>query len=410
MQNFISAQCHRRHILQWSKVPTLLFKHSLQRMVLTLVLLVTLPFFSNIAYCFEQDGIAYNILSEDELTVEVTQREAKYKGDIVIPSQVTYEAKTYSVTAIGDYAFEDCQNLASVVIPNTTKIIGADAFGYCNSLTSVDIPASVTKINFTAFNFCSNLENINVAEDNQVFSSIDGVLYNRDATEILSCPNSRTELTIQNSVEVIGWGAFYGCKFLSSVIIPDTVKEINGYAFSCCESLKSVIIPPLVKSLEQYTFEWCHSLESVILPEALASINLADFASCTSLKEIQIKNPVPFECREEFSEAVLSNAILYVPIGSAEAYQQVEPWKNFVNIREMDFSGIEEIVNNQDNEIHLSFSNGALNIVGLNGMTNISIYDLSGNVVYKGMGHIVNGLDKGVYFIKIGNKTIKTIL
>ena len=567
MHNFISAQFHsrrRKELIQ-------LFKHSLQGVVSILALLTTLTFFSNIAYGFEQNGISYNILSEDELTLEVTQSETEYSGDIVIPGQVTYEGKTYSVTNIGISAFQYCRDLVSVVIPNTTKIIGSNAFydcsslcslsipesvseigsgtfmnctslkdltipasvttittyafygctalqsivlpknlstiescafadcisltslyiptsvksigedafwncysllsvnipdgissiaestfnecrsltainipesveiigraafynclslssiklplslisigewafQCCNSLTTVDIPAAVTTIEYGAFSSCAKLENINVAEENKFFSSIDGVLYNKDATKIVSCPAPRTEFTFPNSVEVIGMDAFRDCELLSSIAIPNTVKEIESYAFMGCKSLKSVIIPPLVKSLEKYTFLECSSLESVIIPEALTSIDEGAFSDCTSLKEIQMKNPVPFECDAGFGKEVLSNAILYIPIGSAEAYRQIVPWKNFNYIEETDFSGIEETVCNGDNGIHFSYSNGILNIIGLNDPINISIYDIKGNVVYTGTCHIVNNLDRGIYFIKTGNKTIKIVL
>ena len=116
---------------------------------------------------FMVDGICYNILSEDDRTVEVTESPYFYPGDVVIPAEVTYDGGTYSVTAIGDYAFADCTALTSVEMPAVTTI-GYHAFGNCSSLTSVFIPASCTSILGYPFMSCSALKDIVVDENNPI--------------------------------------------------------------------------------------------------------------------------------------------------------------------------------------------------------------------------------------------------
>ena len=117
------------------------------------------------AHDFEVDGIFYDILSSTDLTVEVTYNASSYKeysGVVTIPSSVTYEDKTYSVTSIGYVAFGDCTSLTSITIPNSVTSIGGYAFRGCSSLTSVTIPNSVTIIGNYAFYECSNLQSLTI--------------------------------------------------------------------------------------------------------------------------------------------------------------------------------------------------------------------------------------------------------
>ena len=110
------------------------------------------------AHDFEVGGIYYSILYGEEKTVEVTCRgnfsnsySNEYTGSVDIPSMVTYNDLTYSVTSIGYGAFEGCSGLTSITIPNSVTSIGYSAFEGCSGLTSVTIPNSVTSIGYSAF-------------------------------------------------------------------------------------------------------------------------------------------------------------------------------------------------------------------------------------------------------------------
>ena len=109
----------------------------------------------------EIDGIDYN-LDAGNKTAEVTSSSAKYTGDVTIPGKVTYDGVEYSVTSIGDKAFDDCSGLTSVVIPNSVTSIGNYAFYDCSGLTSVDIPNSVTSIGYSAFYGCRGLTSVTI--------------------------------------------------------------------------------------------------------------------------------------------------------------------------------------------------------------------------------------------------------
>ena len=151
----------------------------------------------------EVDGIYYDI---SETTATVTYGDNKYSGDIVIPESITYNGSKYSVTSIGEMAFDGCSGLTSVTIPNSVTSIGDWAFSYCSGIISVTIPNSVTSIGYSAFDGCSGL----------------------------------TSITIPNSVTSIGGSAFGGCSGLTSITIPNSVTSIGDLAFANCQKIENV--------------------------------------------------------------------------------------------------------------------------------------------------------------------------
>ena len=112
------------------------------------------------AYDFEKNGICYKTDFWNDDVVEVTdwgEDGNKYTGDVVVPSTVTNDGSTYTVTAIGYFAFKDCPTLTSVSIPATVTEIGDHAFENCTSLAEVNIPENVPTIGKAAFENCSSL-------------------------------------------------------------------------------------------------------------------------------------------------------------------------------------------------------------------------------------------------------------
>ncbi len=158
-----------------------------------------------------------------------------------------------SVTSIGESAFEDCTSLTSITIGNGAPSIGYNAFSGCTNLTSLIIPDSVTRINGD-FLLIDSLTNIIVDSNNSVFSSQDGVLFDKNKSALSKCPKGKTgSYSIPDSVTSIEDWAFENCTSLTSVTIPDSVTSIGEYAFSGCKSLTSITIPDSVTSIGDYS-------------------------------------------------------------------------------------------------------------------------------------------------------------
>lgn len=184
-------------------------------------------------------------------------------------SSLTSIAISYGVTSIGDYAFYNCSSLISITIPNSVTSIGKKAFTRCTKLTSITIPDSVTSIGSYAFDFTNDLTSINVDENNTEYSSINGVLFNKDRNTLIKYPEGKTdsEYTIPNSVTNIGDQAFSYCNNLTSITISDSVASIDYQAFYSCTNLTSVTIPDSVTSIGDGVFLACNNLTSINVDE-----------------------------------------------------------------------------------------------------------------------------------------------
>ena len=273
------------------------------------------------------DGVLFNKDKSELITYPAGKTDSEYVipnsvisiGDSAFENCTSLTSVTIpdSVTSIGRYTFENCTSLTSVTIPNSVTSIGDDAFYNCTSLTSVTIPDSVTSIGSGAFSNCTSLKSIEVSGNNKSYSSADGVLFNKDKTELITYPAGKTDseyvipnsvtsigysafknctsltsVTIGNSVTSIGNEAFYGCTSLTSVTVPDSVTSIGDYAFCNCTSLTSVTIPDSVTSIGDYAFCNCTSLTSVTIPDSVTSIGYSAFRGCTSLTSVTIPDSV----------------------------------------------------------------------------------------------------------------------
>ena len=263
------------------------------------------------AHDFEVDGIYYKITYSTDLTVEVTYQGSsyssysnEYSGAVTIPSTVTYNNKTYSVTSIGNNAFYYCSALTSITIPESVTSIGSSAFSNCSSLTTITIPEGVTSIGNYAFYYCSALTSITIPESvtsigSSAFSncsSLTTITIPEGVTSIgnsaFSGCSSLTTITIPEGVTSIGNSAFSDCSSLTTITIPEGVTSIGNSAFSDCSSLTSITIPEGVMSIGSCAFGYCNSLTSIILPESLTSIGSRAFEDCNSLTSIIIPEGV----------------------------------------------------------------------------------------------------------------------
>jgi hypothetical protein len=218
------------------------------------------------------------------------------------------------VTAIGNKAFEHCKELTEITLPDSMKTIGKEAFSGCNGLkiisipesvvaigdyafggglTSIAIPVRVTKMENAAFYRCSDLTSISVDTNNPDFSSEGGVLFNKDKTILIKCPQRKTgSYIVPDNVIKIDSSAFSGCVDLTDITIPGSVIDIGQNAFYNCVSLETINIPDGITTIKEDTFESCVSLKNITIPDSVTRIGFCAFADCESLTNITIPDNV----------------------------------------------------------------------------------------------------------------------
>jgi hypothetical protein len=300
-----------------------------------------------------------------------------------------------SITSIGSYSFKDCSGLINVIIPNSVvsigdrafywckfnnmiigssvKTIGSAAFWECINLVSIKIPASLTTLGNYAFGDLWELKEFIVDPDNLNFSSVNGILFNKNKTTLLLCPQNKNVLNynIPNTVVTIGENAFEKSN-LSSVTIPASLTTIGNEAFGGCTELKefivapentnfstidgnlyskdktalvvyaggktgNFIIPDNVTSIRAYAFYNCQYLTGITIGNSVNSIGSYAFGACWNLKAVSLLNTTPINLNSYYAVFYAVNQAkcgLYVPAGSKAAYQAAYIWKDFTNIVE----------------------------------------------------------------------------
>lgn len=193
-----------------------------------------------------------------------------------------------NVTQIGEYAFYECFYLNTISIGNSVNQIDKAAFRACHNLSSITIPKSTARIGDIVFRECFNLENIDVEYGNLKYSSVNGVLFNKNQDTLIAYPNGKKgEYIMPENVSVIGGSAF-ACSKINSISIPNTVKIIEGDAFRYCHSLKTVNIPNSVTEVGILSFANCDSLVSIVFGTGIRDINMYAVSQSNNLLDINV--------------------------------------------------------------------------------------------------------------------------
>ena len=321
----------------------------------------------------EINGIYYDInLTKVKVIVTKATSSGFYKGEIIIPEQVTYDGKTYRVAEIGASAFEGCTGITSVTIPNNVVvindgafygctslenvilpeelvIIGQGAFSGCSSLVSIKIPSTVRTINNYAFFGCTNLTTI-------ISEIVDPFVINKvfDSSTFRNAVLYVSEGTQQIYDSTAEWSQFYtiteaGAINLSFDLdgISYLIDDFNTVSVISRKTKYSgnVVIPGQatflghtysVLSIGDSAFENCSGLTSVTIPSSVTSLGYKSFYGCTGLTSVKSERTSPFEIDNVFDDSVYDKATLFVPTGSKFEYLATSGWNNFRNIEEVD--------------------------------------------------------------------------
>lgn len=196
---------------------------------------------------------------------------------------VTFGAE---VATVGDEAFADCSSLRQIVFSDIMEELGSCAFDRCTSLQEITIPKNVDSIAAYTFADCSSLRQISVSSGNAEYTSVDGVLFNKDQTKLYCYPAGKTDTSyyaIPGSVTSIYSGAFSSCASLTRVDISAKVTSIGFQSFYECEALKEVHIPASVTTIANDSFANCRSLNAVYFEgNAPSACSAAAFNNCAS--------------------------------------------------------------------------------------------------------------------------------
>ena len=207
-------------------------------------------------------------------TVQVTGLKIGGVDELIIPAKVRIDGKVYTVTSIKDFAFDT------------------------NYLGSVMIPSSITELYDLRIS-----TNFTVSKDNPAFSSLDGVLYDKEKTKVIKAPEKlKGDFVIPASVTIIQKSAFSDCRDLTSIKIPEGVTSIGEAAFENCINLTSINVPEGVTNIGAEAFYGCFSLANINIPEGVTSIGAFVFRHCNSLASVDIPAKVTIIGNWAFSD------------------------------------------------------------------------------------------------------------
>lgn len=324
---------------------------------------------------FSKDGLYYEITSNSNYTVRCIGWDGE-PTEVSIPSKVMFNRIAYIVVGLGGKDVSFCGKLK---IPATVKTVDPSHF----YVTSIEVDKS-----------------------SQYLITLDGILYSSDYKTLIWCPQSVTELVMPDETEKIGnyahcgvlksvvfskaltkigKGSFVGSN-LTSITIPENLIEIepytfsgahltsiifskvkkmtkiDSYAFRGCKGLSSITFPDNLDEISENAFAECENLYSIVLPKSSATIWGEAFLGCKKIREVWCRNSsLPYFGSDtlagyEFEEDVYLYSTLYVPIGSKHLYEWAMPWRNFLNIQEWDFAGVESTMEQNEEQIEGIYS------------------------------------------------------
>lgn len=261
------------------------------------------------AQTFDRDGYRFTVLESGNVSIRVVPDSAEhlFSGRVEIPSSVfsTANGGEYTVVALADSAFVNCREITSIVLPATIQTIGRNVVNHCFALNAFEV------------------------ENGGNFSVIDGVLFNADATRLITCPTAKSgKYVVPASVETIASTAFATCKNISDIVLPKKLKDIEDYTFYECWGLANVTFPEGLETIGNYAFDGS-IIQFLFFGKSLKSIGDHAFDR-SSMVEVMLlgTNPPALGEMTFGNEMDMAYTRLYVPVGTRKKYKQTS-WTIF---------------------------------------------------------------------------------
>lgn len=269
------------------------------------------------------NGLYYGIVKAQKIASAGSGKNKDLSGHIIIPSKIIYDGETYTVNEIQEYAFDGCDSLKSVIIPDGITSIGNSAFRLCKSLTSISIPNSVIEIGQEAFLGCNTLKSVNLGNGLKKIGK--SAFYKCESLMAINIPNGVTEINnetfskctnlssvnLGNSLKTIGYEAFRECTSLTSLSIPNSVTEIGEKGFYYCLKLSSATFGVGLQSIEKQAFKDCIRLTSLNIPGNVKRIESGAFDGCKSLTTLIFQNGVNRIGEESFKKCTNLSSVSF---------------------------------------------------------------------------------------------------
>lgn len=300
--------------------------------IMHLLLVATMMAVPSVSKAFMVDGIEYNFY--DDFTASVIH--CIDNDTVRIPSHVTYEGNTYTVTSIRDFynpywnAYDWCKTV-HVSLPNTVKAIEDEAFKDATDLRSIELGDSIVSIGASAFENCWLLDNITIpgtvtSLGKRAFATcwhlsyldLSGTSISKIEPQTFSaCLNLET-VDLPSSVTTIEKDAF-GSARIKYITLPEGVTTIDE-AFSDCDSLKWITLPESLTTIDGAAFWNCVKLDSLFIPRGVNSIAQCITASCAGLKSLVVDSENPIYDSREGCNAIILTAENKLIQGSPTAF------------------------------------------------------------------------------------------